>query len=164
MCVGFDPVSLGMIASLAGTGISAYGQIQQGNAEAAAAQYEQKQDAILAEDALKRGAQEEQGQRRKTAALEGRQRAVMAASNVDIGSGSPLNVLADTATLGELDAQVIKGNAQREAVGYQTSGNMAGMRANSAKQAGMIGAFSTALSGVGTLADKWYKPRRQVTA
>lgn len=164
MCIGFDPISLGAIASALGTGIGVVGQVQASNAEADAAIYQQKQSAIMAEDALKRGVQEEEAQRRKTAALAGRQQAVLAASNVDIGSGSPLDILADTAVLGELDAQTIKGNAAREAAGYQQQGDLAGMRAKSAKSAGMVGAFGTALSGVGTLADKWYKPRKGVLA
>jgi hypothetical protein len=159
MCVGFDPVSIGAIASLVGTGVSAYGQKRQGDAAAAAAEYEQKQNTILAEDALKRGEQEKDAVRRRTAALEGRQRAVLAASNLDLGSGSPLAILSDTAMLGELDAQVIQGNAERERAGLMAGADMAGMRAKSAKQAGAIGAFSTVMSGVGTLADKWYKPR-----
>lgn len=159
MCVGFDPLSLSAIASIAGTGIGVMGQIQQGSAEAQAAEYQQKQNVILREDALKRGAQEEQAQRRKTAALMGRQQAVLAASNVDIGSGSPLAVLSDTATLGELDAQVIRGNAERDRASYQAGADLAGMRVRSAKNAATIGAFGTALSGIGTLADKWYKPR-----
>lgn len=159
MCIGFDPISLGAIASVVGTGIGVVGQIKQGQAEAQAAEYTQKQNTILAEDALARGAQEKDAQRRKTAALEGRQRAVLAASNVDIGSGSPLSVMSDTATLGELDAQIIQGNSEREAAGFRASADMAGMRAKNAKSAASIGAFSTALSGVGTLADKWYKKR-----
>lgn len=159
MCVGFDPVSMGAIASLIGTGVSAYGQVQQGKAAAAAAEYEQKQNTILAEDALKRGAQEKDAVRRRTAALEGRQRAVLAASNLDLGSGSPLAILSDTAMLGELDAEIVQGNAERERAGLMAGADLAGMRAKSAKQAGTIGAFSTVLSGAGTLADKWYKPR-----
>jgi len=159
MCIGFDPVSLGAITSIIGTGVGVYGQVQQGKAEAQAAEYTQKQNVILAEDALKRGEQEKEATRRKTAALAGRQQAILAASNVDIGSGSPLAVMSDTATLGELDAQVIQGNADREAAGLRASADIAGMRAKSAKSAATIGAFGTALSGIGTLADKWYKRR-----
>jgi len=159
MCIGFDPISLGAIASVIGTGVGVAGQIQQGKAEAAAAEYTQKQNVILAEDALERGSQEKDAQRRKTAALMGRQQAVLAASNVDIGSGSPLAIMADTATLGELDASIIQNNADREAAGFRANADMAGMRAKSARSAATIGAFGTAISGVGTLADKWYKNR-----
>lgn len=106
---------IGSVASAAGTVVGVIGQMNASRAEAAASTYQANQSRIMAEDALKRGAAEEQAQRRKTAALEGRQRAVLAASNVDLTSGSPLAVLTDTAMLGELDAQTIKNNAEREA-------------------------------------------------
>lgn len=119
---------------------------------------------MLAEDALKRGHQEEEAQRRKTAALMGRQRAMMAASNLDLGSGSPLAILGDTALLGELDAETIKGNAKRQATQLRNSATMSDFEGKNAKAAGYIGAFSTVLGGVGGLADKWYKPRKASTS
>lgn len=161
MCI--DPGSLGVIASLLGTAVSGVGAMAQANAQANAAEYQAKNERMLAEDALKRGHEEEDAQRRKSAALMGRQRAVMAAGNVDLGSGSPLAILGDTAALGEMDAQTIKGNAQRESTFHVNSAKASDMEASSARSAGAISAFSTVLGGVGSLADKWYKPaaRRQ---
>ena len=149
---------LSAITSLIGTGVGAVGTIASAQAQAAAATYKQKQEAMLSEDALKRGAQAEEAQRRKAAALAGRQKAVLAASNIDIGSGSALQVQADTATLSELDANVIKDNARREANYHTASSDLAGMEASSAQTAGTIGAFSTILGGASSLAEKWYKP------
>lgn len=149
---------LGPIISAIGTGVSAIGTIAGAQAQAAAATYRKKQEAMLSEDALKRGAQEEEAQRRKQAALAGRQKAILAASNVDLGSGSPLAILGDTAQLGELDAQTIKDNAKREANYHTGNSQLAGMEAKSASTAGVIGAFSTVLGGASSLADKWYKP------
>ena len=83
---------------------------------------------------------------------------ILAASNVDLGSGSPLAILGDTAQLGELDAQTIKDNAKREANYHTGNSQLAGMEAKSASTAGVIGAFSTVLGGASSLADKWYKP------
>ena len=159
MCIQMALLPLiGTIASIGGTAMSVMGQMQASKAEAASATFQAKQSKILAEDALKRGAADEQAQRRKTAALQSRQEAVMAASNLDIGSGSPLAILGDTAMMGELDAQVVRGNAAREAQQYNTQGKMFEMSAKNAKSAGMVQAFGTALGGIGTLADKWYKP------
>jgi hypothetical protein len=149
---------LAPILSLIGTGVGAVGAIAGAQAQAAAATYKQKQEAMLSEDALKRGAQAEEAQRRKASALAGRQRAVLAASNIDIGSGSALKVQSDTATLSELDANVIQDNAKREANFHQANSDLAGMEASSARTAGVIGAFSTVLGGASSLADKWYKP------
>lgn len=157
MCV--DPASIAIIstvASLAGTAVGAVGAVMQGNAQADAATFKQKQERLLSEDALKRGAQAEQAQRRKTAALEARQRAVMAGSNLDLGSGSPLAILGDTAQLGELDAQIIKDNARRESQFHNTNAQFAGMEAGNARTSGWFGAASTVLGGATMLADKWY--------
>jgi hypothetical protein len=149
---------IGSLVSLVGVGVSAYGQKQAADAQAAAATYKQKQENMLAEDALRRGAAAEEAHRRKAAALASRQKAVMAAGNVDLGSGSPLTIIGDTAMLGELDAQTIKSNASRESRFHTVNADLAGMEASSARSAGGIAAFSTVLSGIGGLADKWYKP------
>lgn len=150
------PAILGTIASVAGTAVGVIGQVQQAKAQENAANFRTKQERMLAEDALARGAQQEQAQRRKTAALMGRQRAVMAASNVDLGSGSPLAILGDTAALGELDAQVIKDNARRQENFHNTNAKLSTMEADNARTAGFFGAVGTALGGATMLADKWY--------
>ena len=56
-----------------------------------------------AKDAVERGAREEQMQRAKNQQLLGRQRAAMGANGVDLGFGSPLDTMVDTAVLGELE-------------------------------------------------------------
>lgn len=164
MCIA--AVGLPGILGAIGTVVSAVGTFAGAQAQANAATFKQKQEKLLAEDALKRGAQEEEAHRRKVSALQGRQTAVLAASNVDIGSGSPLAVLGDTAQLGELDAQVIKDNARRQQQFHNTNAQFAGMEASAAKSAGMIGAFSTVLGGATKLAGQWYdnKPASTSTA
>lgn len=162
---------IGMVASLASAAVGAVGAIQQGNAAAASAKYQaqvNENNAILAqrnaEDARKRGAVEEDEHRRKVAALQGRQTAVMAANGLDVTSGSPLDILADTGQMGELDALTIRNNSEREALGYQAQGmnfkaeaNLDRMRGSAAKTAGTIGAVGSVVSGIGGVADKWYK-------
>lgn len=156
MCL--PDLGLSAILTMASTAVSAAGTIAGTAAQVQAADYQQKQQNMLAEDALKRGAQEEEGQRRKTAALQARQKAVMAASGLDVSTGSPLAILADTAQLGELDAQVIKDNARRQAWTHKGNAAMAGMQKKNAMVSGVIGTFSTVLGGANQLADKWYKP------
>lgn len=151
---------IGTVATIAGTVTGMQAQRQAAQAETASAEYQAKQARIMAEDTLKRGAADEQAKRRQTAALEGRQRAVMAASNLDLSSGSPLAVLTDTAILGELDADTVKNNAQREATQQRAQAGIYDMKAKAADQAGKIGVISTALGGVSTLADKWYRNRQ----
>lgn len=76
---------------------------------------------IQAADAVTRGADEEARFRSKVRGVIGSQRAGFAAGNIDVGFGSAVDVQADAATLGELDALTIRTNAAREAWGYQVS-------------------------------------------
>ena len=167
MCVA----AIGVIASVASAAVGAMGAIQQANAASASANYQaqvNQNNAILAErnaeDARKRGEVEAQEHQRQVSALRGRQTAAMAANGVDITSGSPLNILADTSQMGALDTKTIRNNAQREALGYESQGmnfkaeaGLNRMQAKSAKTAGMIGAVGSVVSGFGQVADKWYK-------
>lgn len=137
------------------------GAIQQGQASAASARYNARvadMNARMADraakDALERGKLEEQKQRQKTAQLMGQQTAAMAANGVDIGFGSPLDLLVDTATLGELDALTIRSNAYREerdirqqGANYRGQAGMYRSQASSASTGGFLGAMGTFLGG-----------------
>ena len=137
------------------------GQIQQANAQAAASRYNAQiaeMNATLADrrarDAILRGQEEEQRKRAEIAQLQGRQRAAMGANNVDLGFGSPLDTLVDTAVMGELDALTIRRNAAREAYDFNVQGvnqraqaGLDRMNASAARSGGMIGAVGTVLGG-----------------
>lgn len=47
-------------------------------------------------------------------------KAAEAAGNVDVNSGSAVDVQSSAAALGELNAITIRGNAAKEAYGYET--------------------------------------------
>lgn len=70
-------------------------------------------------DATAQGTIEENRYRTGVRTMIGSQRAGFAANNVDVGYGSAVDVQADAATLGELDALQIRTNAARQAWGYQ---------------------------------------------
>ena len=164
------------IASIAatalGTGVSMYGQMQQSKAQAGMAEYQSavaRNNSILAEraaaDAELRGAQAERRQRSQISTVQGRQRAVLAANGVLVDDGSALDLVSDTAQIGEVDALTIRSNAQREAMGYRAQGanyqadaSLASMRASAADPTlGMAGTF---LGGLGSVASKWYSFRK----
>lgn len=156
--------------TIGSTIMGAAGSIQQGNAAAAAADYNAKVSEMNAElserrakDALDRGANEEQKKRQEVQQILGRQQAAFAANGVDLSFGSPLDTITDTAVLGELDALTIRQNANREAYDYrvdavnQRSGaTLQRMQGQSAKTAGYLDAFGTVLGG-GAKAFQTYK-------
>lgn len=157
--------------SMVSTAFQMYGSYQQGKAQQAQYDYQaqvnennRKIAEWQAQDAIKRGDIEEKRHRLKVEQLKGRQRSVLAASNVEIDSGSALDTLGDTAELGELDALTIRSNAEREAYDYRVSAMNQGAEAGAnrlagrnARTAGNYGAMTSLLTGANSMADKWYK-------
>jgi hypothetical protein len=165
------PMAVMIATTVLSTAMSAYSSIQQGKANEAAYEYQSKvadDNAKLAETyaqgAIATGQAEEQAQRRKTAALMGQQRATTGASGVLVDSGSSLDVTADTAMLGELDAQTVKNNAEWNAykyrtqgLSYQNSSEMYQSSAANASNAGTMGAATSLLSGAASVSNTWLK-------
>ena len=142
--------------ALAGTAISAVGMIQSANAQSAAARHNAQladRDAIVAEQnrklALRTARIDAEDKRRNSRRVLASIRAQYGASGLSL-AGSPLDVLEDTAVEQELDAQRVEfeGRARGREGALQALGLQ--KDASSAKTAGYIGAFGTALSGVGT--------------
>lgn len=118
------PIMMGVTAL-----VSAAGTVMQGQAAAGQAAYQAqvaRNNQIIAErnaqDAEKRGSIEEDKLRRRTAAIAGSQRALLAGQGSALDDGSPLDMQLDTAGLGELDALTVRSNTDREAYGYRVQG------------------------------------------
>ena len=165
-----------MIASIAstalGTVLQVRGQQQQAAAAAASSRYQAQvaeNNRITAErqaaDTIERGQTEEQRSRQQTRQLQGRQVAALAASGVDTQSGSALDIIGDTAALGEIDALTIRDNAAREAHGQlvqaQNFGAQGQLLRQEASNQDSFSPVGTLLTGVGGIADRWWSYRRQ---
>ena len=147
--------ALSLALSLAGTATQIFGQKKAGDAGAKAStaagdaqQRAANSQADLADfnahvadlqatDAVARGKQQEDHFRSGVRALVGSQVADTAASNIVVGTGSAVDVRADAAFLGEIDALQIRTNAAREAWGYQVQGTDLRMRAEIARKEGI---------------------------
>lgn len=145
--------------TIAGAGVSAYGQVKAGRESKAAAEYNAQIADTQAEDALVRGRDEESRFRQELKGLIGSQRAGFAAQNIDVGSGSAVDVQADAAYLGELDALTIRSNAAREAWGYKVQAQGQRTAGSEASRAAKFGAASTLLGTGGSLALSAYGSR-----
>lgn len=131
------------MGTLIGAGIQTAGTIAQGKQDAATAETNRRLAMQQADDALLRGTKEEARYRRIIAQVAGQQRAQFGSRNVAL-SGTALDLLSDTAQVGEEDALTIRNNAAREAWGYR----------NQASEASRWGANQKANSygqGAGTL-------------
>lgn len=147
-----DPVSIAVTA----TAIMAGSSIYQGYTQRKEASYSAKisrnnatiQDR-LAEDAIVRGDKREALMRRKIAAFAGSQRAALAASGVNVDTGSASLLAADTLAQGELDALSIRDAAEREAWGYRSRAENYRTQSELTKMAGRNAQRATILSGFG---------------
>lgn len=175
MCEPSTMAALSIASTVIGTGVSAFGQMQAGKAQAAQLNYQAavgRNNAVLAQraadDARLRGEEAARREASKTRQLAGRQRAVLAANGQLVDQGSALDITTDTMEIGKLDELTIRSNAEREALGYEAQGmnfqagsNLNSMGASNAQSAGIAGAFGTVLTGAGNVASKWYNFKKE---
>lgn len=134
-----------------GTGVSAYGKIRAGNEAKKIADRNAGIADWQATDALDRGKVEEGRQRKQTERVIGAQRAGFGMQGVDVNRGSALDVQADAAYLGELDALTIRNNAAKEAWGYTVQASNLRAQGRNAQREGTFGAFNTILGSSSSL-------------
>jgi hypothetical protein len=140
---------------IASTVISAAAAVQQGQAAKAAGDANAQIQRRFASDALLRGAAEEQDMRLRTAGFMGEQAAAFGASGAEIESGSSLDILGDTAELGELDALRIRNNAQREAYAHLAGAELSQTEGENARTSSLLSAAGTLIGGAGDVSGKW---------
>lgn len=144
---------LGPFATLLGAGTSAFASVQAGSAQREMFEYNARVAEFQAQDALERGAVLEKRRRRVTQQVIGAQRAGLAAQHVDINDpgSSAVDVQADAAYLGELDAMTIRNNAAREAWGFRVQAQDARNRERLAEREGTTRASQTLLTSASSL-------------
>jgi hypothetical protein len=140
---------------IASTVISAAAAVQQGRAAKAAGDANAQIQRHFASDALLRGAAEEQDMRLRTAGFMGEQAAAFGASGAEINTGSSLDILGDTAELGELDALRIRNNAQREAYAHLSGAAISEAEGDNAQTSGYLNAAGTLIGGASQVSGKW---------
>ena len=137
--------------------------IQQGNAQQAMYNYKAQIELNNAGIAQQNAGQERQAgiedarmQRLKAMQTIGTQQAAMASNNIDVTSGTPLDLIEDTATFGELDALMSEYNAEKRALAYEQQAQNFANQANldiisgkNARTSGYLNAFSSGISGLG---------------
>lgn len=160
---------VGMAASAVSGGIGAFSSIAGGESAAAAANYKAQMgyyNAMLAarkaQMAMEAGEIAAANQGLVTRATIGAQKAQQAAGGVDVNTGSSALVRAGTQQFGMVDAQNKKADAAEKAYGYQLeawsdtqNAKLAQAEGENAKKAGMIGAASSLLSSVSSIAGKY---------
>lgn len=152
---------ISLASSLGSAVIGAVGAESSASAQAASATYNaeiatQNQQIATQNANLAAASGEQQAaiSEQKTRAKEGGIITGEAAGNINVMTGSAVDVQTSEKALGLQDALTIKSNAARQAYGYQTQAynygaesNLYGYEAQTAQTAGMINAGSTLLGG-----------------
>lgn len=139
--------ALPLILTLASTAVAGYSQYQSNSYAAAVAGRNAQQAEYMAQDATARGEQQADSERRKVGYKIGAQRVGIAASGVDVGAGMGLDIIGDTALLGEMDVQIIRQNANREAEGYRNQAANFKHEQRASKSAALWNTLGTVLGG-----------------
>ena len=166
-------LAAGAIAGIAGGIVGGISSAQQGKAQQAQYNYQ----AQVAEENAKidnnnaaierqQGIEESRLQRIKTAQAIGSQKTAMAANGVDITQGTALDVIEDTAAMGELDALQTRYNYEKKALAYEAKAdnftnqsNLDVIAGKNAYQAGKMNGLASGLQGIekaGSVAGKWF--------
>ena len=165
-------LAVGAVATVASTVLGTVSSVQQGKQQQALYNYQAQVAEENAKIANKNAANERQTgieearlQRMKTLQAVGSQQAAMAANGMDVTQGTSLDIIEDTAAMGELDALQIQTNYERKALAYEQQGlnfsnesRMDVIAGKNAYKTGMINAAQTGLNGVSKLtnvASKW---------
>lgn len=155
----------------ASAGLQAAGAIEQGQAQSKAAAYQAQvatNNATIAKEnanyATAAGEQSMVNQQKKTKATIGAITAGQGANNLDVNSGSDLQVRTSAAQLGQLDALTIKNNAARtawneenQASSYTAQSQLDTSESKSSSLAGFINAGNSVLGGASSIG-KLYWP------
>lgn len=158
-----DPATAALVLSAASTVAAVYSQKQQADYQADVNRYNARQQENEATRVRNIGVEEENKQRQQTAELLSRQRAQLGAANVELTSGSPLQLQEDTLTLGEADALRIRSNYQAQAQALEESAGLTRNQAG-AIEAGGRSTFAGSLLSAGgqvassPVASKWFSP------
>lgn len=165
----FTMAAIGMAASAASAGVSAVGSMQAGDASAKAYQYQagvaEVNKKIAQQNAdyqLKTGDTEAQQYGMKSKFQQGTIRAGQASSGFDVDTGTNARVQDSQSRISRIDQSQIRTNAGRRAYAYDVeaynkgaSADMARSSASNAETAGQIGALSSIVGGVSSVATKW---------
>jgi len=158
-----------LVSSVGSMAMSAYSAYNQAKQQKAAYNYQagvNRNNAMIAEwnaqDIARRGETDLINQRQRTAALAGTQRATFAGRGIDMSEGSALNILTDTAYLGEQDAMTVQDNTAKNvwSAKIQAQNEREGAKLNEIAASNQKPGLAAGISLLGSaqqVSSSWYK-------
>lgn len=145
-----------MLGATVGAGVMSAGAMyQQGQVAKQVARNNATMAEYAAQDAQRRGEEEAQAVQRKASQLSGTQRALMASRGLDLGVGTPAEILDQTNFFAEQDRNTVRSNAARDAWAYRAQGQQELAEGRAAARNANTQAFASLLGTTGQVADKW---------
>lgn len=160
---------IGIGLSIVGGVVNAIGKVREGQAQAAFARYQAqvaRNNKIIADQnadwSMRAGRHEATIQGLRTREIAGQTKADIAASGIDVNSGSAVDVVNATRRAGMMDEATILSNASKEAYGWTTQGanfeaqaGLLELEATEAERSGKFNAFSSLLGSATNIASNW---------
>ena len=155
-------------AAVAATAYSVYSSVQQSKQNAEAQKGTAEYNTRVAENDAQRSRnianEKENALRLKNARLLSKQRAQLGAANIDLSSGSALQLQEDTINLGEADALRIRRTGDSQFSGLMQESELETAKGDLAESQGRFNIAGSLLSGAGDfmdtgVADKWFTPK-----
>ena len=137
---------------MAGAGISAVGAISQANAQQAASSYNARLREVDAGVALEQADRDALQVRISGERAQGSVLAGFGASGVSTDEGSPLDVLASSASNAKLDEETVLYKGRLKASGYQSAAALERYSGDTAQKQGYMNAASYLIGGAGNAA------------
>lgn len=153
-----EPATLMAASAVMTLGAAAYSGYQQNQAGKANQQIAENNATLARQDsaaAQASGDRESEQMLWRTRAALGQQRAAAAANGLDIGFGTPAEIMGETAMFGEAQQQTIRANAARQAWGFNSQATNYQNQGRQDRWAGRTGAVGTVLGGLGSAAGQW---------
>lgn len=141
-----NPAIALVAVTVASAAMQAQSQRQQAKYQSAVADQNADIAEAQAQDAVNRGNIAADQHRRDMRQRQGTQAATMGATGAELSSGNALDIFADTAQFGTLDALTTVNNAQREAYGYQVQGANSQAQGALARAEGNANSMNTLLT------------------
>lgn len=135
---------------LFGMAVSAAGSIFSGMSQAAGYKAQAESQRMQAQADANAGSYESARQIDKIARMQGQQVTAVAGMGVDL-AGSPMDVISDSRTEGEMDKAAIRSNWQQRSNIATFQSKVSDMNAGSAMTGGFIGALAPIIKGAGKL-------------
>ena len=156
-----EPTTIMAGVAIVSAAFTANQQVQQGKYQKGVADYNAAVAENEAQEVRDAGVEAENTQRRKTAELISKQRAQLGAANIDLSSGSALQLQEDTIALGEADALRIRSNYEHQSASLMGESELISNQGTAAESTGKSGAVGSLLQGAAGVAgsgvaDKWF--------